>query len=1184
MQLKDLAKVSEATSIINETFNKFSYIPDGNLAKNKVIIDALSKSTQKYSNEILIATINQGVFSETQARQVLQTTTLNTEQIETALSTAALSASQATSTSTTLGLGTAFKGLGISIKNTTKAMWTWMTTNPVGLATAVVAAIGALTFGIYKLHDAIDVTLEEHKEKLKDAKDAWNDVGNELKEVETELQNTNEAIKELEELPNLTWVEQEELDRLREVTKELELQKQLKQDDQLSAAEDLYKESRETFNKQFGNSIGNSSVDALKQQLSTGNISGIQLDLEDNLVDIEAMLQYLNETKEQLTDGTDIQIYESMIANLVQAKTDLIKSQGREMLSSISEYKQNILDIASVRDLTEDEQATYDYLSSVQKMIYEFYSPATWNSLEFDSIFDTKGLEKTKEELIAMAKAGELSPEVLQSFPKLNAAIRDSELIVSEGSDIFREFYDEITAIADRQLQFPAPEASFPDLFSLQNADNILTSLGKISESVDNVQNAYRVLSSAIDEYEQTGAISTDTLQSVMVLGDNWLDYLSEENGALSLNCDSLEELTRLRLEEMRVRALNNVIDNVQQIRNNADANLYLASTNYATAESFEELARTSMLSAKASLDARLASGELSQQLYDAVTAKMYGDINKINILFDNVTTGLADNFTAASSHAVESARSFSDLLDKELTVLDKKMEAGYTDFKDYIRDRLALIEDYYRQSKISADEYYSYLENHYAQELSYRDKAINAVTKRIDREINSLEKEKAAISDSWQTRIDALEEQKNLLQDANSERRRQLDLQKALYNLERAKNQRTALVYSEDGGMRYVTDEAALRDAETTVENAEYEIRISKIEKGVTELEQARDAETAAIDDMIDSLREYREQWNDITSAYEENQENLIAAQILGQEWESDILNCRLDTLSQFRDEYISIQQAMADAAWESANAQISAAREAAKGAEGNMGNASVAKNPPTYEVVDESTARTVRTFDSLSTAQEYAAKLSRNIPDTEPSYYVLNSSRYHTGLRQGPVSSHSFDEDFRLVRQVGLGNREVPAILKEGEAVATPEQISRLAAGLRQTQPIDPAAESITLSEPIITSDGHMLRPLQPGDRIWELQKAFEPLVSRILNDGEILVSNAILDGQRQMEQMTSRMHADSVNTRSIQPNVQIGDIHISCPGITDREVAEQVGVALNEKFRGFHLYAEQQSMIRR
>ena len=174
----------------------------------------------------------------------------------------------------------------------------------------------------------------------------------------------------------------------------------------------------------------------MKEQLAYGHIGTGQLDYE-NITDIVSALQYINEEKAKLTDESEIAEYENLINDL----TELVKSEGQEYLSSLSEYKQNIFEIASIRDLTEDEQEFYDYLSSMQKAIYEYYSPATWNSLEFDSVFNTEGIEKTKEELVSMYKAGELSSiEMLEQFPKLYQAIKESEIIAGEGSNAFKEF------------------------------------------------------------------------------------------------------------------------------------------------------------------------------------------------------------------------------------------------------------------------------------------------------------------------------------------------------------------------------------------------------------------------------------------------------------------------------------------------------------------------------------------------------------------------------------------------------------------------------------------------------------------------------------------------------------------------------------------------------------------------
>lgn len=128
----------------------------------------------------------------------------------------------------------------------------------------------------------------------------------------------------------------------------------------------------------------------------------------------------------------------------------------------------------------------------------------------------------------------------------------------------------------------------FSDIFSLKDTEDNLTALGKISESIDTIQNAYNTLNSAIDEYNNSGSISIDTLQSIVALGDDWYDYLLDENGALKLDKESLQALTLSRLADMKAQIQQNMIDSVKKINDDASAKEYLTSTNYKTADSIE--------------------------------------------------------------------------------------------------------------------------------------------------------------------------------------------------------------------------------------------------------------------------------------------------------------------------------------------------------------------------------------------------------------------------------------------------------------------------------------------------------------------------------------------------------------------------------------------------------------------
>lgn len=121
--------------------------------------------------------------------EILKTTTA---EVFNAASTNAVAASQATTTGTTLGLGTAFKGLWIQIKATTASMWAFLTTNPLGWATLAVTAIAGAALGIKKYNDS----LEEAKQKIRETAEESKSAVKTIKSDFDELSSTTDNIKQ----------------------------------------------------------------------------------------------------------------------------------------------------------------------------------------------------------------------------------------------------------------------------------------------------------------------------------------------------------------------------------------------------------------------------------------------------------------------------------------------------------------------------------------------------------------------------------------------------------------------------------------------------------------------------------------------------------------------------------------------------------------------------------------------------------------------------------------------------------------------------------------------------------------------------------------------------------------------------------------------------------------------------
>lgn len=119
------------------------------------------------------------------------------------------------------------------------------------------------------------------------------------------------------------------------------------------------------------------------------------------------------------------------------------------------------------------------------------------------------------------------------------------------------------------------------------------------------------------------------------------------------------------------------------------------------------------------------------------------------------------------------------------------------------------------------------------------------------------------------------------------------------------------------------------------------------------------------------------------------------------------------------------------------------------------------------------------------------------------------------------------------------------------------------------------------------ILTSDGSILRSLQPGDKMYDMMQKFDAYFKNIDGNLEKLVPNSYYDHQRQMENMVKQINYVSNISNNNKPSVNIGDINVTCPGVTSQQVAEQlgsvIGKELDKQFSGFHNYTDQMSRIR-
>lgn len=744
--------------------------------------------------------------------------------------------------------------------------------------------------------------------------------------------------------------------------------------------------------------------------------------------------------------------------------------------------------INGIKDSTEYSESYKQVLIDVANKAFPQFSQQAKNAAEtLDDFGNETDISNTKSKMI------DLINSMSDGFDILDKIYAD---VVDKGTFDFtnldsKKFSEQFAGLEDEYISFIETVSATPtDIEACQKAFNDLTTayinqkgiLDNLTEENKQltismlknmgVSNAEEVVTAKLTEKLAFQTESLAVQKQFATEKGHELANATIAEASEFINEATCSEVVKQALSQL---ALEKIKVNNQQINTSADIDNVIALANAAgaSAKVLDELARAK--SVLAQVESGSASGMLflnngqydkALELIESIENGTYNfdyqiiDPDKFKVEIPIEYYGGEDTQEVLDKNAKSTGDSIKKYIEAYLELQKCALEAGKIDYNTYCDTVSNFLKSMFEDGKIAAKDYFDYTKQHLEVQKDVMDSVISAVVNRIEKEIKGLKKQQDAIKERYQLEIDKLNEQKKLIEEANAERQRQIDLQKALYELERAQNQRTTLMYSEEKGMHYVANSGAIRDAQNNLEDKEYEIKISEIEKSIEKLEEARDRELEAIDEMIERLEGYKEYWNEISSEYENQQEELLAAQILGQDWEKQILDQRLDTLKKFKDRYIEIQQAIVDAAYEAAKAR---GEEAERTIIGDSSARKPGDDPKIkgWEVVNEDGGESEGVYNTEEEAKaeaqllnkrkakSYGMSLEEFLDSNIPKYYVLK--KYHTGLKQGLVDSHTFDDDFKLVQKVGLGQDEVPAILQKNEAVITPDQISNLANGLR-------------------------------------------------------------------------------------------------------------------------------------
>lgn len=401
------------------------------------------------------------------------------------------------------------------------------------------------------------------------------------------------------------------------------------------------------------------------------------------------------------------------VADTFNKDSDINSKFVQKIIDGIENNKEGIsnaykslltIDPNNMGDVSKDKQAIDDYIKKIADYIGTD-ADSLKKGLGYDVADD---ISQQYNNIIEEAKKKESDFDWDNWF-------KEHSVNTQEEIDKWKEIASSANSAAEAREKYAKQADTFKKtkLFDM-GSDSAPSTLSKLNSQLDEIQSAYSTLSSAVSEYNSNGNMSIDTMQSIIALGDNWLDYIDMESGAFTLDQEALDKLTQARIEDMKQQALANLTSTVKSITTEADATKYLASTNYDAANSYQELAKAKLSEVQGNLQKKVEEGSLSQDSYDKIISKFESDANKISQIFNNTSFKLtADGSIGDSLSELESHASILKTVQEELQNTSRLSSSTLDSIAKAFPELNSAVQKF-KDGMISSDELFSQLEQAY--------------------------------------------------------------------------------------------------------------------------------------------------------------------------------------------------------------------------------------------------------------------------------------------------------------------------------------------------------------------------------------------------------------------------------------------------------------------------------------
>lgn len=595
----------------------------------------------------------------------------------------------------------------------TAAQKAWNVVAQYGKQLLLSLGVAAVAFIATKIVDYL-MNLKTHSEELvatmNDSHDAAEQATKDVEEIQSKIDELNDSleaagVKKIEDI--VDPAERERLQAVNDMLQaQLELKKQLEKDanDKANAdtsavvndkTEDSIVKSR-TVNVSYAEGGANAGTHQVAEKVSkTESLHEYAAVLEDTTQkrrDLQVELDQI-----EASSGKDSEEYANKKKEL-DALNETFESQKtkvEELSTAVSEQMGNYkTDADSFAQYKDEYVAGTNAMTEATKALANAQDNTGIDTTNLD-IFSEK-IKQIKNDI----DNGDSQQSDWKTFNGLDAfSGMSGEAIINIDKDSSHQTETETAALEKLHKTADENKISFESLIGVFEsfglvqisnsaaADDYADKLEKTMGVIDNIQSAYKACSSAVEEYNQYGYMSVDSLQALLQMDDQYLNTLELVNGKLQVNQSAYADLLATQYAEAQMEAISQAISELNAI---AKGDAAEKAETFTEATEDEKNKLTALCPALK--DATVGTGELAAALAaaqgaangedaDAVQAKIDGVMNALNtrltLIGNNMSAamngaaGLRNQLDGFSNSSKKAADSSNKAADSSKTLLD---------------------------------------------------------------------------------------------------------------------------------------------------------------------------------------------------------------------------------------------------------------------------------------------------------------------------------------------------------------------------------------------------------------------------------------------------------------------------------------------------------------------------------